>query len=264
MYILKVGGGKAIRWEHIAEDLKGLKEEVVVVHGANYYASVVSEKLGIKERFIMSPSGYTSRYTDEKAMEVLTMTYAGLVNKKIVSVLRRHGINALGMCGADGGIWLGKKKNTVLSQENGRVKVIRDSQTGNVTSVNKDLITVLVRQGYTPVITIPAVTVEGELINVDNDRAVAVMARDLAVTKIVMLFEAPGLLSDRSDESTRIARIGKDQIDMYIGKVEGRMKKKLLGIKDAFSYGATDVYLGDGRIPHPITRALDGAGTVIH
>ncbi len=264
MYILKVGGGKAIRWEYIAEDLKALQEEAVIVHGANYYASEVSEKLGVKERFIMSPSGHTSRYTDEKAMEVLTMTYAGLVNKKIVSVLRRHRINALGMCGADGGIWMGKKKDAILSEENGKVKVIRDSLTGNVTSVNRDLIMLLVHHGYMPVITIPAVTPGGELINVDNDRAVAVMARDLAITKIVMLFEAPGLLGDRNDESTRVVRIGKDQIDMYIGKVEGGMKKKLLGIKEAFSYGATDVYLGDGRSPHPITRALDGAGTVIH
>ncbi len=263
MYILKVGGGQAIGWEYIAEDLKAIKEDAVVVHGANYYASVVSDKLGVKERFIMSPSGHTSRYTDVKAMEVLTMTYAGLINKKIVSILRRHKINALGMCGADGGIWMGKKKDAILSQENGRVKVIRDSLTGNVTSVNKDLITLLVRQGYTPVITIPAVTQKGELINVDNDRAVAVMVRDLAITKIVMLFEAPGLLGDRNDESTRVERIGKDQIDMYIGKVEGGMKKKLLGIKEAFSYGATEVYMGDGRIPHPIMRALDGAGTVI-
>lgn len=263
MYILKVGGGKAVQWEHIAEDLKALPEEVVIVHGANYYASEVSEKLGIKERFIVSPSGHTSRYTDEQAMGVLTMTYAGLVNKKIVSVLRQYGINALGMCGADGGLWMGKKKDTILSQENGRVKVVRDSLTGNVVSVNKDLIALLVRLGYTPVITIPAVTPAGELINVDNDRAVAVMARDLAVRKIVMLFEAPGYLADTEDDSSRVARIKIPEIERYIQSSGSRMRKKLLGIKEACSFGVDEVYLGDGRIRHPITRALDGAGTVI-
>lgn len=263
MYILKVGGGKAICWEYIAQDIHALKENVVVVHGANHDASEVSKKLGLPERFILSPSGHTSRYTDAQAMDLLTMTYAGLVNKRIVSVLRRHGINALGLSGADGGIWMGKKKDAILSQEEGRVKVVRDSLTGNVTSVNKDLITLLVGQGYTPVVTIPAVTPAGELINVDNDRAVAVMARDLSVTKVVMLFEAPGFLMDKSDESSRVARMKRDEIDTYIQRSEGRMRKKLLGIKEACAMGVTEVYLGDGRVRHPISQALAGSGTII-
>lgn len=252
-----------MNWEYIAEDVNALQEDVIIVHGANAYASEIAEKLGVKETVIMSPSGHTSRYTDKEAMDVLTMTYAGLVNKTIVSVLRRHKINAVGLCGADGGVWMGKRKHAILSQENGKVKVIRDSLTGNVESVNRSLIMLLVDHKYTPVLTIPAITREGELINVDNDRAVAVMARDLAVKKIVMLFEAPGLLRDRSDESTKVAHIRKDEIDMYIHKVEGRMRKKLLGIKEAFLFGVTDVYLGDGRIAHPIASALSGAGTVI-
>lgn len=263
MYILKVGGGKAIRWDYIAENLKALPEEVVVVHGANYFASEVSKKLGLRERFITSPSGHISRYTNQNAMEVLTMTYAGLANKKIVSVLRRHGVNAIGLSGADGGIWMGKKKDAILSQEDGKVKVIRDSLTGTVTSVNKDLIMLLVERGYTPIITIPAVTPVGELINVDNDRAVAVMARDLSVTKVVMFFEAPGFLADKGDESSRVARMGIAEIDTYIRKSEGRMRKKLLGIKEACAMGVTEVYLGDGRIRHPVHQALAGAGTVI-
>lgn len=233
------------------------------MHGANYYASEMSKKLGLRERFITSSSGHISRYTDQNAMEVLTMTYAGLANKKIVSVLRRYGVNAIGLSGADGGIWMGKKKDAILSQEAGKVKVIRDSLTGTVTSVNKDLIMLFVERGYTPVITIPAVTAAGELINVDNDRAVAVMAGDLSVTKVVMLFEAPGFLMDKSDESSGVARMKRDEIDTYIQRSEGRMRKKLLGIKEACAMGVTEVYLGDGRVRHPIRQALAGAGTVI-
>ncbi|MBI3955386.1 [LysW]-aminoadipate kinase, partial [Candidatus Gottesmanbacteria bacterium] len=153
MIILKAGGGKNINWDYIAEDLKSIIEEVIIVHGANAYAFEVSEKLGIKEKFITSPSGHTSRYTDSQAMDLLTMTYSGLVNKKIVSILRQHGINAIGLCGADGGIWMGKRKEAILSVEAGREKVIRDSQTGNVESVNSSLIKLLISNGYTPVIT---------------------------------------------------------------------------------------------------------------
>ncbi len=263
MVILKVGGGKAINWEYIATDLKALQEDVIIVHGANAYASEIAEKLGVKETFIMSPSGHTSRYTDDQAMDVLTMTYAGLINKKIVSVLRQHGINALGMCGADGGVWMGKKKDAILSEENGKVKVIRDSLTGNVTSVNRDLIMLLVHHGYTPVITIPAVTPEGELINVDNDRAVAVMARDLAIQRIIILFEAPGFLADKGDDSSRVARMKISEINTYIQATDGRMRKKLLGIKEAFTFGVQEVCLGDGRKKHPIINTLEGKGTII-
>ena len=264
MYILKVGGGKNINWDYIAEDLKSMKKEVIIVHGANAWMKEISQKLGVSEKIITSPSGHVSRYTDEKTMEILLMTYSGLMNKKIVATLRKYGINAMGLCGADGGIWLGKKKEAILSRENGRVKVIRDSLTGNVESVNASLIKLLIDKGYTPILTIPAVTPDGELINVDNDRAVAVMARDMKIKKIVMLFEAPGLLKDKDDESSKISRIDMKEIDQYIKLTEGRMRKKLLGVKEAFAFGVQKVYLGDGRIKHPIINTLEGKGTIIH
>ncbi|OGG27261.1 acetylglutamate kinase [Candidatus Gottesmanbacteria bacterium RIFCSPLOWO2_01_FULL_39_12b] len=264
MIILKVGGGKEINWDYIASDLKNLKDQVVIVHGANYLMKDISAKLGVTEKIITSPSGHTSRYTDEKTMEILLMTYSGLMNKKIVATLRKYGINAVGLCGADGGIWLGKKKETILSRENGKVKVIRDSRTGNVESVNANLIKLLIDKGYTPVLTIPAITQNGELINVDNDRAVAVMVKELKVEKIVMLFEAPGLLKDPSDEASRFKEIKKEEIDTYLEMANGRMRKKLLGIKEAFTFGVQEVYLGDGRIKHPILNTLEGKGTIIH
>src|SRR3989338_7626936 len=148
MYILKVGGGKNINWDYIAEDLKSMKKEVIIVHGANAWMKEISQKLGVSEKIITSPSGHVSRYTDEKTMEILLMTYSGLMNKKIVASLQKYGINAIGLTGADGKLWQAKKKEIILSEEIGKVKTIRDSLTGNVVSVNTGLIKLLVNNGY--------------------------------------------------------------------------------------------------------------------
>lgn len=263
MILIKIGGGKSLNWDGIAKDIKKIPEKVVLVHGANGWMGEVTDKLGLSQKTIISPSGQTSRYTDEATMDVLTMVYSGLVNKKIVATLQRYGVNAVGLSGADGKMWLGKRKDTIFSQEGDKVKVIRDSLTGNVISINSSLIQLLSNSGYVPVITIPAITSGGELINVDNDRAVAVMVKDLKIQKVVMLFEAPGLLEDFRDEKSKITHIHKDQIDTYIKNTNGRMRKKLLGVKEAFSYGVQTVYLADGRIGSPVLSALQGKGTVI-
>lgn len=263
MIIVKVGGGKNINWDYIAQNIKELDEDVVIVHGANMWMSDISKRLGLSEKIITSPSGFTSRYTDEKVMEVLTMVYSGLINKKIVATLQKYGVNAVGLSGADGKLWLGKRKEVIYEKTNDKVKIIRNSLTGNVVSVNAKLITLLLKEGYMPVMTLPAITDKGELINVDNDRAVAVMVKELSVSKVVMLFEAPGLLKDINDQSSKIDAIDKNELDNYIEQLPGRIRKKLLGAKEAILHGAKQVYFGDGRVEHPIKNTLLGKGTVI-
>src|SRR3989338_5132143 len=263
MFILKVGGGKEINWDYIAEDLAHREEQFVIVHGANARMREISEKLGVPERTITSPSGHVSRYTDAKAMEVLTMVYGGLTNPAIVACLQRHGINAVGLTGADGKLWQGKRKDHILSQEGGKVKVVRNSATGIMESVNAPLVRQLLQGGYTPVVTVPAITAAGELINVENDPAAGVMARDLSVATLVMLFEAPGLLARPSDEGSLVRTVTGVQLDAYLEKVQGRMRKKLLGVREAFSSGVREVYFGDGRKRGPVSSALSGHGTTL-
>ncbi len=263
MILIKIGGGEHINWDAIANDPIFEKQEVVIVHGANAQMKEVSAQLGLSEQMITSPSGQVSRHTDIKTMEILTMVYSGLVNKKIVATLQKNNINAVGLTGADGRLWLGKRKHAILSRVGAKTKLVTDSLTGNVISVNAGLIKLLLKGKYVPVITIPAITESGELINVDNDRAVAIMVRDLKITDVIMLFEAPGLLEDSSDETSRLPTINAQELDVYIEKTNGRMRKKLLGVKETFASGAQRVYFGDGRIQDPITKAFMGKGTVI-
>ncbi len=266
MILIKIGGGIQINWKYIAEDISSLVklgEEVIVVHGANGQVQNLSESLGLEQKFITSPSGHVSRYTDEKTMDILTMVYSGLVNKKIVARLQSFGVNAIGLTGADGRIWQGKRKENILSLEKGKTKLIKDSLTGFVTNINHNLLNLLLEKDFVPVLTIPAITDKGELINVDNDRAIAIMVRDMKIKTLVSLFEAPGLLKDVLDDKSVIKNISKENLDKYLEENQGRMKKKLLGLQESFNNGLEVAYFGDGRIKNPITRAMKGEGTKI-
>lgn len=265
MLIVKVGGGKNINWPSVAKDLASLskEEEVVLVHGASSKRDEIADLLGQPTSYLTSPSGQKGVYTDENALEILTMVYAGLMNKKIVSILQKEGVNAVGLSGADGKVWEGKRKKYLISVEGGKEKLVKGTFTGKVTKINKDLIRLLLKKDYLPVITQPAITTEGELINTDNDRNVSVMAKELGVKKLVILFEAPGLLEDPKDEETLIKKVKKEELEEIMEKVEGRMKKKVLGAKEAFDAGVEKIYWGDARIKNPITSALSGKGTTI-
>jgi [amino group carrier protein]-L-2-aminoadipate 6-kinase len=265
MIIVKVGGGEAVNWNYIAGDLASFlkKEAVVLVHGASSKRDEVGERLGLEIKYLVSPSGFKGVYTDKSALEVLVMVYAGLVNKNIVALLQENGINAIGLSGADGRLWLGKRKKHLLSQVGGKTKLVSDTFTGKVEQVNASLIKLLVRQGYVPVITQPALSFAGELISTDNDRNLGVMAGALGVRKIVSLFEAPGLMRDISDKESLVKTVPRSRIKDYYKYCNARMKKKLLGALEALDLGVETIYFGDGRIKKPLYSALAGKGTVI-
>ncbi len=265
MLIIKVGGGKSINWDYLTEDLIKLckKQKIILVHGASVRRDEIARKLNIPTRYITSPSGFTGVYTDKKAIEVMTMVYAGLVNKEIVARLQRAGINAVGLSGADGRIWQGVRKVNILQYQNGKTRLIKNTFTGKVNEINTDLLKLLLNNGYLPVITQPAISADGELINTDNDRNIAVMAKYLKVKKIVVLFEAAGLLKDFKDSSSLIKKIRQDKLYGISKEVSARMAKKVLGAFEALKDGVEIIYWGDGRVKKPIYSALKGEGTII-
>lgn len=266
MLLLKIGGGKNVSLDWIAEDIATLVargEQVVIVHGASTWRDEIAEKLGVPTRTIMSPSGVSSVYTDQAAMDVFLMAYPGLLNKKIVTTLQKHHVNAVGLSGVDGKLWEAKRKTAVYAVEGEKTFLIQDNLTGKVERVNADLLRLLLENGYTPVLCPPALSYEGEMVNTDNDFATAILAEALGIKEMVVLFEAPGMLRDVKDETSVIPVIQKDALNDYLPFAMGRMKKKLLGTQNAFERGVERIYWGDGRIQHPLLSALDGKGTVL-
>lgn len=266
MILIKIGGGKNINWDAICKDLVSFiknGEEIIVVHGASATRDEIAEKLRAPTKTITSPSGITSVYTDKKALEVLLMVYAGLINKQIVAKMQSYGINAVGLSGVDGRVWEAKRKEAVYSLENGKTKLISDNLTGKVEKINIELLNLLVKNKYVPVVCPPAISFDNEIVNTDNDMASAIMAEALGIKQLVVLFEAPGMLKDINDQKSLIKKIKKEELEKNMEFAVGRMKKKLLGAQKALALGVKKIYWGDGRIKHPILNAIKGKGTVI-
>ena len=267
MIVVKVGGSLGIDYDAVCSDLASIVKagrQVILVHGGSAETNRISEQLGKPPRMVTSVSGYESRYTDRETLEIFEMVYCGKMNKGIVEKLQRNGVNAVGLSGLDGRIWEGRRKAAITILEAGKKKVLRDDFTGKVEKVNLELIHLLLGGGFTPVLTPPAISYEGEAINVDGDRAAAMLASALKVEKLIILSNVPGLLRDLQDEGSVIPDIPFEQIEEFAGFAQGRMKKKVLGAIEAIREGVKEVVFTDARRGLPITEALSGRGTVIH
>ncbi|WP_339095885.1 [LysW]-aminoadipate kinase [Deinococcus sp. VB142] len=266
MIVVKVGGSSGIDYDAVCADLAERHrsgEKLILVHGGSGETNRVAEALGHPPRFVTSPSGYTSRFTDRETLEIFEMVYCGKMNKGIVERLQRLGVNAVGLSGLDGRIFEGKHKDSVRSVEGGKVKVLRGDYTGTVEKVNTGLIELLLDAGYLPVLTPPAASYEGVAINVDGDRAAAALAVALKAEAMLLLSNVPGLLRDFPDESSLIRHIPANDVESYLAFAQDRMKKKVLGAAEAVAGGVGRVVFGDARAGKPITAALEGAGTVV-
>ncbi|MGA2110615.1 MAG: [LysW]-aminoadipate kinase [Anaerolineales bacterium] len=264
--VVKLGGAPGVRWEAACEDLAEVvrgNTRVVLVHGGSGETNRVAEALGHPPRFVTSPSGYESRFTDRETLEIFAMVIAGRLNSVLVESLQRRGINALGLSGADGRLIVARRKESVRSLEGGKVLLLHGDHTGTIQEVNANLLGQLLGAGYTPVIAPLAISPEGVLLNVDADRAAAAVAAALKAETLVLLTAAPGLLRKFPDEGTLISSLPRDQLPEALEMAQGRMKKKILGAEEALRGGVGRVLLADGRVDHPVSRALAGEGTSI-
>jgi acetylglutamate/LysW-gamma-L-alpha-aminoadipate kinase len=264
--VIKLGGTQGIDFSAICSDAAGLLaqgQKLVFVHGGSAEANALGEALGSPPKFITSPSGYTSRYTDRKTLEVFLMAVNGKVNSLLTEQLHRLGINAFGLSGLDGRLVVATRKDAIQSVENGKRKIIRDDYTGKIEQVNVTLLETLLAGGYLPVIAPVAVSQNGEALNVDADRAAAMVASALKAETLVLLTAVPGLMEKFPDESTLIKQLPQARLSSALEMAQGRMKKKVLGAEEALLGGVGKVVIADGRGRNPISNALNGNGTVI-
>ena len=273
--VIKAGGGKALDLEAIAGDVGALwrsGKPVVLVHGGAETTNEVAEQLGHPPRFVTSESGYSSRRTDRRTLEIFEMVYCGLLNKRWVETLQRRGVPAVGLSGLDGRLFEGRRKDKLRIRHAGRRMVLRDDWTGTVEKVNGELLRLLLDGGYLPVLTPPGTSFDGEAVNVDGDRAAAAIAAALGSPTLIYLSGAPGLLADFPDEDSLIPRFEVARhalagaapdagLEPLMAAAEDRMKKKVLGAAEALRGGVERVVFADGRVERPAQAALDGAGT---
>ena len=262
MILIKIGGGKTINLEGIIKDLTELGEPFIIVHGANALRDDLARNLGIPKITIQSISGYSSIFSDQKTIDLLMMAYSGLKNKRIVELCQQHGINAVGLSGIDGKTIRGKRNRGIKIMDEGKKKIVRDFS-GKPEEINVEFLQLLLRNNYTPVLSVPIIDEMNMAINSENDDIINVIQRAFFAHKIIQLIEAPGLLKNSSDSDSWVKTVSKEELILWEEQAEGRFKRKILAIRKLLKTGAPTVIIGDGRTEHPIKDILNGGGTQI-
>ncbi|NOX37855.1 MAG: [LysW]-aminoadipate kinase [Calditrichaeota bacterium] len=262
MLIIKIGGGAAINIEGIVADLANLREPFLIVHGANALRDRLATSLDIPRKTLTSVSGYSSVYSDASMLDLLMMAYAGLKNKRIVERCQQHGLNTIGLTGLDGAIIRGRRNRGIRIRENGKVRIVRDLS-GKPREINLELLQWLLSSGYVPVLTVPIIDETGTAINSENDDLVVLLQQATGAQRIIQLIEAPGLLANPADPTSRIAHLTPSELAEWEERVTGRMKRKLRALKRLVEQGVQQILISDGRTEHPIQDALNGKGTII-
>ncbi|MEW6179126.1 MAG: [LysW]-aminoadipate kinase [Chloroflexota bacterium] len=266
MLVVKIGGAAGVNFDTICEDTAELirrGKKIVLVHGGSAEVNEISVQLGHPPRFVTSESGFTSRYTDRKTLEIFAMVTAGKINTLLVERLQQKDVNAFGLTGLDGHWMIAHRKEAIRVVEKGRKLVLRDDYTGKIEQVNPAILSLLLGMGFTPVVAPLAISPKREALNVDADRAAAMVAAALGAEGLILLTNVPGLMRQFPDEKTLIRHLPRGEVQRALDYAEGRMKKKVLGAAEALQGGVSRVIFADGRTPHPILDALEGKGTVI-
>ncbi len=266
MLVVKIGGADGLNFGAVMADVAAHVQAgtpLIVVHGGSGETNAISTQLGHPPRMVTSPSGFTSRYTDRATLEIFAMVTSGKISTLITERLQKLGVNAFSLSGVDGRVMVAQRKEAIRIVENGRQRLLRDDYTGKIEHVNGEFLRGLVAQGFTPVIAPLAISPEGDALNVDADRAAAMVAGAVRAAQLIILTNVPGLLRHFPDETSLIRHIPKAQLEANLQFAEGRMKKKVLGASEALNLGVARVVLADGRVAQPIAHARQGHGTVI-
>lgn len=260
MHVVKIGGESARSPDALLDDLAD-REDWVLVHGASAQATELGEALGHPPRFVTSVSGYTSRFTDERTRDILSMASAR-VNADLVAGLRRRGVDAVGLQGHDAGLLRGPRKSVLkVRTDDGRRRVLRGDHTARVTDVRAPLLEDLRDRGLAPVIGLPVLAHDGTRCNADADRVAAAVAGALEADALALLTDAPGLLEDPDDPATLVDRVAPHRWEDAREAAEGPFRTKLLAAREALEAGLDRVQVAAAHQPKPLTEALEGAGT---
>jgi acetylglutamate/LysW-gamma-L-alpha-aminoadipate kinase len=265
LLVIKMGGSilKEGASSELVSDLKALAKEnrILLVHGGGAEVTETAAKLGKEQKFIVSPQGFRSRYTDKETIEIFTMVMAGKINKQIVTALQSQGISAIGLSGLDGSLLKAdRKKRLIIVDERGRKKVIDGGYTGKITDVNVDLLGLLLEKGYVPVVTPIAMSEEFEPLNVDGDRTAAVVAGALKADRLILLTDVEALML----QGKPVPKITTPEAADALSSIGKGMSTKVHAALEALNQGVKEVLVTSGVRQHPVSSALKHeAGTVI-
>ncbi len=254
--IVKVGGAVVedeLQLTQLLRDFAAIEGRKVLVHGGGRKATKMAERLGIETHMVGG-----RRITDEQMLEVVTMVYGGLVNKRLVARLQAQGVNAIGLTGADADIIRSHKRTPRLVEGT----LVDYGFVGDVDHAAGDVLGRFIEAGITPVVAPLTHDGEGNILNTNADTIASETAKALAndydVT-LIFSFEKKGVLSNPDDDDSVIPVISRADFEHYKadGTISGGMLPKLENALNAVDAGVRRVII-------TLATAIDGQhGTII-
>jgi len=246
--IVKVGGQvieEPDALKSFLTDFSKIAGYKMLIHGGGRTATELAKKLGVESKMVNG-----RRITDEETLKIVTMVYAGLVNKQVVAQLQSLSVDAVGLTGADMNLILSRKRP---------VTDIDYGFAGDVKEVNARAISDLLNQGYTPVLAPLTHDGEGNLLNTNADTIAAETAKALTYdfnVRLIYCFEKKGVLSDENDENSVIPVLDREVYQQYkeegiikdgmIPKLDNAFRALASGVKEIIITSAAQIKTGKG------------------
>jgi len=238
LYVIKIGGNiidDDNKMSSFLKDFSAIKENKILVHGGGKLATRLAEKMGIPQQLVDG-----RRITDAETLKIVTMVYAGHINKNVVAQLQACGCNAIGLSGADGNAIQAHKRTS------GNIDF---GFAGDIDSVNQSLFSNLLSQDLAVVLAPITHDGNGQLLNTNADtiaQEVATAMSGLYQVKLIFGFEKTGVLRDANDDDTLISRINKASYqELKAGKIIfAGMIPKLDNAFSALDKGVSEVIIG--------------------
>lgn len=256
--LIKYGGNAMVNEElkkQIAEKIAVLQTrgyQIILVHGGGPFINKALDEASIVSTFF---DGH--RYTSPEALTCIEKTLKGEVNGSLVSLLNRTGLKAVGLSGKDGQFVTAEKRWHVQIDENGKSQQIDLGQVGEVSHVDTSLLEILLKEGFTPVITCIAGDSNGNEYNINGDVFAGKIASALGVDAYIVLTDVDGLFLAYPDPESIIPNLSLKDLRTYYGSViQGGMIPKISSCEAAVVAGVKRAVILNGTKPSQITDYL--------
>ncbi len=230
----------------------------VLVHGGGKAISRAMTEAGLHPQFVRG-----LRVTDEAAIKVVEVTIRDNVNAALLKILNAKGAKAKRI---DGNTIFEVEKRIATDEATG--EVLDWGYVGEIKHVHAAPILECLRNDIIPVITPLGNGPDGKLYNLNADDAAAAVARELRARKLAFLSDVPGLLKDRTDDSSLLSTLHIKEVEALIASkvIDGGMLPKIRSCVEALSAGVRKIHIVDGRLPHSLLLEIfteQGVGTEI-
>ncbi|MCX8036808.1 MAG: acetylglutamate kinase [Candidatus Sumerlaeia bacterium] len=263
--VIKYGGHAMVDEElkagviHDVVLMESVGIRVVIVHGGGPEITKLMKKLGIQPQFFEG-----QRVTDEETLSVTQMVLDGKINGEIVNGINLAGGRAVGLSGKDAGLVLAKRFRP--TGPDGKVGDI--GYVGEVERVNPEILDVLDKHEFIPVVSPIGVDADGQTLNINADTVAAEIAAALKAARLILLTDVRGICKNPADPATMIPTIRAADCEALIrdGVISGGMIPKVRACLEALAGGVEKTHILDGRIPHVLLLELftdAGIGTEI-